>query len=313
MLYLTEADIELLAPDLTSLRRALGEAFLAHKAGLIASKPKLSVDISPSHKYQSLCAASRDLGVAVNKWVAVVPAQAASTGQGIHATILVNDFDTGAPLAIMEGRVVTGLRTAAMSALAAEYLATPSPLSLGFVGCGLQARHHLSAILAVFPDIADIHAFSRSSTREAFAEWAYAAHGRRVILCDTGEDVVRRSELLVTTVPAGNAPFIDPDWLQPGTFCMAADLARSFHPERLGAIELLCTDDHGQEIDHPLFPHMRPFDLDLGDLVIGTYDRPAKSDRRMFIFRGHPVADLAASALVYRSALAKRVGQLLNT
>ncbi|WP_182422269.1 ornithine cyclodeaminase family protein [Aureimonas sp. ME7] len=312
MLYLSQADVKSLNPLPGDMRRAIAEAFRAHHMGKFLSLPKLSLDISPAHKFQSLCAASPDLGLAVNKWLGVAPTEPGSTGRGIEALLVVNDFRTGEPLTVMDGNAVTGFRTAAMSAVAAEALASSDVNCLGFVGCGLQARHHLSALLALFPHVSDILAFSRGSSRDEFAEWALFAHGRRVRVCRQADEVVRHSGILVTSVPAGSPPFLDAEWVPAGAFVAAVDLARSFNSEGLGAIEFRVTDDHEQERAHPLYENLRSFDADLGELSHGSVSPAATQDRRIFIFRGHAVADLAAAALIHEMAWRTGVGSTLS-
>lgn len=68
----------------------------------------------------------------------------------VQAIYLYLDAETGRPLAMMEGRTLTAVRTAAVSALASRYLANPVPFTLGIFGTGVQARAHLEAMRAVF-------------------------------------------------------------------------------------------------------------------------------------------------------------------
>lgn len=305
MLHLTESDVARLPLDPAELRVAIEEIFRRHHAGLIETKPKLSLDIGPGHKFQTLVAAGAEEGFAVNKWVGVRPAEAGSQGQTVHATIILNDYRSAEPVCIMDGNGVTGLRTAAMSAAAAAHLAPREPETLGFVGCGLQARFHLDALLSLRPSLQRIVAFARSArSREAFARWAEETHGRAVHFPGDAESVVRQSDLLVTSVPAAPdlKPYLDAAWIRPGGFVAAVDLARSWRREGLDAVEFLATDDHAQEAESPTVPGLRACDADLGEIVSGKRRPGTGRDRRMFMFRGHAVADLVAAAMVYRKA-----------
>ena len=71
----------------------------------------------------------------------------------VMATITLIDPRTGAPEAIMGGTWITALRTGAAGALAAKYLANPSPKTVGFVGAGIQARTQLIGLQTVFRTI----------------------------------------------------------------------------------------------------------------------------------------------------------------
>lgn len=311
ILYLSEADVGDLEIDPAKSRNAILSAFRDHHAGRIASKPKLSLDLGPGHKFQSLCAASARSGLAVNKWLGVALPETAVSGRSVQALIVLNDYVSGAPLCIMDGNVATELRTAAMSAAMAEMIAPSEPRSIGFIGSGYQARSHLAAFLSLFPslDLAMVHSRTRASS-ERFADWAETGFGLRTQVLENAEDVVRQSSILVTTVPmsAGLEPFLQPEWIAPGAFVSAVDLARSWRPATLDEIECLVTDDHAQERENPTISSLRGFDADLGDIVSGAVKDLRPQDRRMFIFRGHATADLAVASEIYRQALDTGVG-----
>ena len=88
--------------------------------------------------------------------------------------MLLNDAATGMPVAILDARWITGVRTAAITAVAARRLARPESARIGFIACGLQARAHLAALKPHFP-LATLRAYScRLSTAQKFVEEARA-------------------------------------------------------------------------------------------------------------------------------------------
>ncbi|WP_108659598.1 hypothetical protein [Acuticoccus kandeliae] len=309
MIHLDDAAIARLAIDPADMRRTVAEAFRLWHAGAVVAEPKTSLEITPTHRFQSMCAASEALGIAVVKWVGVTPAPPGSTGAGIHAVLVVNDFTSGRPLALMAGNVLTGLRTAAMSAAAADRLADrTAPHTLGFVGCGLQARHHLAAFLPLFPNVTRILATSRGGSRDAFAAWARETHGVDIAVTADPDEVVAASSLLVTTVPSGVPPFLSAEALPAGAFVAAADLGRAFIPATLGAIDAFYTDDLAQEAAHPIVPPPWTVTADLGAIVTDGVPAARPGERRMFVFRGHGVGDLAGASLVRERAAAEGAG-----
>mgnify|MGYP000002911246 CR=1 FL=1 len=294
-----------LTPD--EAREALVRVYRLNHAGKVVSRPKTSLDIGPGHMFQAMCAGSEDLGLATVKWLGVAPRPAGDDRPGIHALSVLNDFSSGAPLAIMDANAMTGLRTAAMSALAAQYLARRESATIGFVGSGLQARTHLEAMRALCPGLRTALCSSRSEQSAArLAEHARGL-GMEARAPVSPEEAVRGSDIVVTTVPAspGLEPFLDPAWLAPGAFVAAVDVGRSWLPEGLGALDLMATDDREQ--------HMRYLDgaltlhCDLSELAAGIHPgRTGEAERAMFVFRGHAPADLAISALIwsrYRAAM----------
>ena len=72
----------------------------------------------------------------------------------VKGLVVLSAFETGLPNAILDGNALAVLRTAALSGLAAEHLARKDSATIGFVGCGVQARGHLDALVDVLPDLA---------------------------------------------------------------------------------------------------------------------------------------------------------------
>ena len=318
LLYLAEADIAGLELDPALARAAVRTIFKAHHDGQTLSKPKLALEIGPGHGFQSLCAASPAIGMAATKWLGMAPAANGAGTPGIHAMIALNDYASGTLLAILDGNLVTAIRTAAMSAAAGAFLARPESRTIGFIGCGLQARSHLAAFKSLLPGLTELRAFGRSRrTTDVFIEHA-REQGLAAKAHDDAGDVVHSSDVIITSVPMqpGFAPFLDPAWLKPGAFVAAVDVARSWLPDGLRKLDLLATDDHQQQAESPPIARdvgpLGSFDADLTELAGGV--RPGRSDadqRAKFIFRGFALADLAVAATVYSAALAKEAGRRL--
>jgi ornithine cyclodeaminase/alanine dehydrogenase len=151
LLYLSRGDVRALAIQPGEAREAVLQAFRDHAAGLNRSLPKSALTLGPGHCFQAMTAASQADGVATLKWVAMAPVLPDSLVPGISALICVSDYETGAPLAVLDGDEITLTRTAALSAAAASRLAPPAPATVGFVGCGLQAHAHLAALSTSIP------------------------------------------------------------------------------------------------------------------------------------------------------------------
>src|SRR4051794_26948931 len=163
VLYLTGRDIAALGVPPGRLRAALARAFRLHAEGRTCVEPKLTVAIAPGHFFQSLCAASPDPSFAATKWVGVAAENATRGLPHVSGLLILSDFVTAAPVAIIDGNSLTVIRTAAMSALAAEYLARRDSESVGFIGCGAQAHGHLVALCDVLPNLRHVACFSRGS------------------------------------------------------------------------------------------------------------------------------------------------------
>jgi thiomorpholine-carboxylate dehydrogenase len=127
---------------------------------------------------------------------------------GLHTHMAVIELlqrSTGEPLAVMDGRVITEMRTAAVSAAALSALAPANATSLGILGSGVQARSHAQAFKLVRPGLTDIRVWSRTP---AHAEQFAGEVGARVVPIEeaAAADVV----LTVTSSPV---PILKGSWL----------------------------------------------------------------------------------------------------
>jgi len=312
LFYLGAHDIRSLALGPSETRDCVLDAFRNHARGLNRSLPKASLDIGPGHGFQAMAAASEPDGIATLKWVSMAPVDSASKVAGINAVICVNDYRTGVPLAIMDGNEITLIRTAAMSAAAAAFLAPEAPAAIGMIGCGLQAYAHLAAFADLFPGLKRLVACSRSrGSAEKLAEKAREA-GFAAEVAETAQTVLETSDIVISMVPGapGLKPFLDARLLKRDAFVSAVDIGRSWLPESFPAFDLRVTDSLAQS-KAPYDVHGKPvqaapFHTDLVTLC-GDGASPS-SGRRLFCFRGFALADLAVANLAFRKARKCRIG-----
>jgi ornithine cyclodeaminase/alanine dehydrogenase-like protein (mu-crystallin family) len=222
--------------------------------------------------------------------------------QGIpthHALILLFRPETGEPLVTMDGRLITEMRTAAVSAVATQCLARTDTSVLAILGTGVQARSHLEALRLV-REYRDVRVWSPNNAG-AFA----ARFGVRAAA--SAEDAVRGADTIVVAT-SSRQPVLRGEWLSPGT-----------HVNAVGA----CRPDW-RELDDDLVRHARIYvesreaatresgDViagggvvaEIGEVIAGT--RPGRrTDEEVTLFKsvGVAVEDVAAADLVYRSAV----------
>ncbi len=135
---------------------------------------------------------------------------------GLHTHMAIVEVlrrSTGEPLAVMDGRLITEMRTAAVSAVALDALASPEAASLGILGSGVQARSHLQALRLVRPALKDVRIWSRTAANaERLAE-------------ETGAHAVTVQEAasadVVLTVTASTNPVLEGRWFAPHALVLA--------------------------------------------------------------------------------------------
>ena len=134
----------------------------------------------------------------------------------IQGYVSLFDHHTGAPLAIIEGAALTGIRTAAASGMATRLLARKNARSHGVFGAGVQARTHIEAVIAARPSIKETLIWARNYGKaQALAEELTQELGINISV--TPEPQMAAACDIVTTVTAANAPVVLGKWLKPGT------------------------------------------------------------------------------------------------
>lgn len=131
------------------------------------------------------------------------------------ATILLLDPDTGALEAILDGRLITEMRTAAVSAVSVELLARHGPTTLALIGSGVQARSHLEAMAMVRP-LEEVRVWSRrESNARRFAQEMAGRVRCGIRAVPAAREAVRGAGLVVTVCSA-TEPVLEGAWLEPG-------------------------------------------------------------------------------------------------
>jgi ornithine cyclodeaminase/alanine dehydrogenase len=248
------------------------------------------------------------------KWVAGFPENHKLGLPYITGLVILNDVETGLPLAVMDCVWITAMRTAAATALSAKYLARPESAVAGMLGCGVQGRTNIEALNVLFP-LKKVMAYDKDPS----AARRYAAEmGQRfdldVEVVDEPRAAVTGCDLVVTAGPILKQPHqtIKADWLDEGAFASLVDFDSYWHPSAMGQADKFCTDDlaqlrHYQEVGY--FADIPPVHADLGELATGQkVGRETTGERTMAANLGLAMDDMATAPLIYRRALEMKIG-----
>ncbi len=313
ILYLCDADVRAAGLTLAEVEAAVEAVFAAKAAGRAVMKPKLSLHAPGGALFLASAGVLSAPAMSGVKWVGVTDA-AASGLPHIAGTVLLNDAASGMPVAILDARWITGVRTAAITAVAARRLARPDSARIGFIACGLQARAHLAALRRHFP-LATLRAYSRRlSTAQAFAEEA-RTQGLAAEAVEDPRAAVAGMDIVVTSTPVvpPTEPFLDAAWLEAGSFAAMVDLGLSWISESLPALDLVVTDDITQAGSERL-AYSEPYHGEVAGLVAGNLPgRESPAQRNALVFAGLGLADVAVAAAVYERARETDIGRVLPT
>lgn len=135
------------------------------------------------------------------------------------ALIVLNDPETNFPIAILEGSVISSMRTAAVTVVATQYLAKNNFESLSIIGCGLIADKHLQSMLENFNNIKNVYLYDLSVDKaKELADTFRVKHSNvQFTVCSNLENVVEEAEVLVTCTVT-EKPYIKAEWLRKGVF-----------------------------------------------------------------------------------------------
>ncbi len=217
--WLNEAAVRRLLP-LDELVEAMEEALKAFSTGEAAQPVRGVVEVGGGALFAAMPAlvrAPRGLGA---KLVTVYPGNKARGLETHQALIVMFDAETGEPRAVMDGRYITEMRTAAVSALSLSLLGGKKTGTLAIVGTGVQAGSHVE-MLGRVAKFEEVRFWSpREESRERFGR---AHPGLR--RCETAEEAVRGAGVVVLATSSAG-PVVKEEWIGAGTHVMAVGACR---------------------------------------------------------------------------------------
>lgn len=235
------------------------------------------------------------------KLVTFYPGNAGSGVETHQAMIALFRTDTGQPLAVMDGRLITEMRTAAVSAAITRYLMAPTSRVLTLLGSGVQAGAHLAALSSIHT-FDEVRVWSRTPEHAVrFAE----RHGARALDI---ESAVRGADVVVT-VTAAMEPILRGAWLKPGAHVNAVGSSRPTWRELDDAAmaHTLVVDSRDavlHESGDVILSNATIY-AEIGEIFAGTKPPPA-AVTTIFKSVGIAVEDIATARLVYDAAVRNR-------
>ncbi|MBI3996300.1 MAG: ornithine cyclodeaminase family protein [Candidatus Omnitrophica bacterium] len=322
-LLLTQRDVAALV-DVRVAIRVVREAFKAMARGEATMPSKVYLTLPHDSDFRAMPAYLQHPAACGMKWVNVHPHNPAHGLPTVMAMILLNDPVTGIPLAVMDGLLITKLRTAAAAAVAADVLARRDSRTVGLIGCGAQADAQLLALAAV-RRISHVKVWGfRRGEAARFAQRMRRQMPRVVFEPVTSiERCVRGVDILVTITPS-HRPLVKRAWVAPGTHINAigadAPGKQELDPKILQAATVVVDEIeqalHGGEINVAISRgqfHRRDIHATLGKILIGrSRGRRTRQEITIFDSTGLAIHDIALAAEVFRRAVQRGMGKRLK-
>ncbi|HEX5175871.1 MAG TPA: ornithine cyclodeaminase family protein [Chthoniobacteraceae bacterium] len=217
-----------------------------------------------------------------------------------HAMIVLFRPETGEPLVTMDGRLITEMRTAAVSAVATDLLARPEVDVLAILGSGVQAQSHLEA-LRIVRKFREVRVWSPRHAKEFAKKFGVSA-------TPSAEDAVRGADVIAVATSA-TTPILKGAWLSPGTHINAVGATRpnwrELDDEVLRRSRIYVESREAASKESGDIIAAGKIFAELGEAVAGSKPgRQSNDEITLYKSVGVAVEDIVAADLVYRRAMA---------
>jgi len=277
---------------------AMEKALIDFSAGKVTQPVRSVITVDPPGGFFGMMPALTPEGLGIK----IVTFYATNTERDLPthmATIFLVDPETGAPLAVMDGRLITEMRTAAVSAAAAKLLASPDAKILAILGSGVQARSHVKALRLVrsFEEIR-----GSSPTREHAERFAKEIGAKAM----SAEEAVREADVIVTATNSKTA-VLKGSWLKRGCHVNAVGACRpdwrELDDDTMQNVVFVDSREAALKESGDVILSAAKIYAELGEALAGNFPSRA-NETTIFKSLGMAVEDIAAALLVYRSATA---------
>lgn len=330
MLYLNRSDIEQAGGNHSQVYvDALTEALTAHAHNDFVQplKPYLRQDPENGHIADRIIAMPSHIGgehaISGIKWIGSKHDNPSKRNmERASGVIILNDPETNYPIAVMEASLISSMRTAAVSVIAAKHLAKKGFKDLTIIGCGLIGDKQLQSMLEQFDHIERVFVYDQFS--EACARfvdrWQQQRPEINFIATENAKEAVSNGEVVITCTVT-DQPYIEYDWLQKGAFISNISIM-DVHKEVFIKADKVVVDDWSQcnrekkTINQLVLEgkfSKEALHAELGQLVTG--DIPGREDDDEIILlnpMGMAIEDISSAYFIYQQAQKQNIGTTLN-
>ena len=320
--FLSMDDVKSLV-SMKDIIEVVDEAFREKARGMVQMPPKVYIffneyrgdfRVMPAYIPSLKAAGVKVVNVHVNNREKGLPT--------VMATVLLLDPETGEPIAILDGTLLTSMRTGAAGAIAAREMAKKGFKRVAFVGAGTQAKYQLLGLLEVERGFKG-KAYDVSET--AIDEFLKYAKGLGVPIdpVSSVKECVSDADVIVTTTPA-TQPVVSDKWVPEGAHINAigadAPGKEELDPQLLLRARIIVDDMeqaiHSGEVNVPISKGLlKPSMIagELGEVLIGKVKgRASENEITIFDSTGLAIQDMASASLVLKRAIEKGIGTKLR-
>lgn len=316
LLYLSQEDVISVGITMKETIPIVEDALKEHGLGETENPPKPGVHPGNAfiHAMPGYLPRKKAAGL---KWVSSFSNNTSLALPPVMGLFILNDIQTGQPLAVMDCRWITAMRTGAVSAVAAKFLAAKGAGVVGIVGAGVQGRYNLLALAAALPSIETVRVFDTNSpTLDGFVSALSTVVGLKIEIGKSAREVIKGAQIIVTATGRLDKPIFKENWVSEGALVLPVH-HRGWENRTLHMVDKFVTDDWRQlnqahrevgGFDGPL-PNLH---VELGEIIAGKRPGRRNEKERIIDFNyGLAIEDLAMAMEIYNRAKAQGLGTVL--
>lgn len=330
MLYLNRSDVEQAGGNHSTVYvNALTEALKAHanKDFVQPLKPYLRANGTEGHIADRIIAMPSHIGgqdpVSGIKWIGSKHDNPSERKiERASGVIILNDPETNYPIAVMEASLISSMRTAAVSVIAAQKLAKKGFEALTIIGCGLIGDRQLQSMLEQFDHIKQVYVFDQFEKASAnfIEKWAEASPDIHFVQATTAKEAVENGEVVITCTVT-DKPYIEYDWIQKGTFISNISIM-DIKKDVFTQADKVLVDDWSQanrekKTINQLVLEGRfsreALHAELGELLTGAKPGRENDDEIILLNpMGMAIEDISSAYYIYKEAKQQQIGTTLS-
>jgi len=320
ILYLTEAECRAIEIPEETVFDLTERALILYSEKKAEMPPKVAVHPLKDTFCHAMPASVEDMSSMGMKWVSCYPSNKAVYGIGqTNALIIFNDYLSGVPLAIMDGRNITELRTACVSFASAKYMARPDAKTFGMIGCGVQGRAHVKIACNTLTKLEKIYVYDMlEAACDSLINDLQPKVKCEIVKAKSIEELALSCQVIATAtvIPARPEPQIRDEWITKGQtllLCDAHSLVEDATAKRADKYTLDSIGQHRLMATYDYYPYGLPEIYgEIGE-VCGGYKKGRERDDELIVCNniGMAVEDMIVIRVLFDKALETKKGRLL--
>lgn len=318
LLFLSQEDILSLKIPYEQVIEATEKVMSAHAKGLCQLPSKIHVNPIEGTYMNAMPAYIGDQNISGLKWVTGFPENRKLGYPVTWGLMIMNDSNTGAPLAVMDARWITAIRTAAVAALTAKYCAVDNTKAITIIGAGEQGRWNARLMKIVLPGleriyISDLYEAATKSYMEKMTALMPDVEFVPIYEEEKRQDAIDNSQILITATQRGSKPLIYCEMLHKGMLGIPLESTAWEGKTYTRFADRFVCDDRGLVDtylrDGKYTDGLPEVTYTLGEIING--DVPGRANQEEFVIsscHGIALSDVAVGDLILRKAKEENVG-----